>query len=71
MTREKPIELIEEFNLVEVPKNQIKNILRDKILSPHRKPHKKYNILHYKGDNYISISLNFWDRFALPLIYYQ
>ncbi len=86
VTREKPIELIEEFNLVEVPKNQIKNILskakhhipRDKIRTPHRRPHKNYNILHYKGDNYISIhsksirlllkdKLNFWDRFSLPL----
>ena len=86
VTREKPIELIEEFNLIEVPHNKIKNILqkakyhtsRDKIHTPHRRPHKKYKTLHYKGDNYISIEsksvrlllqdrLNFWDRFSLPI----
>ena len=62
-TREKPIELIEEFNLIEVPQNKIKYILqkakyhipRDKIHTPHRRPHKKYKTLHYKGGNYISI----------------
>jgi len=62
-TSKKPIELIEEFNLIEVPQNKIKYILqkakyhipRDKIHTPHRRVHKKYKTLHYKGDNYISI----------------
>ena len=86
VTGKKPIELIKEFNLVEVPKNKIAiilkrakhNIPRDKIRSEHRRPHKRYHVLHYQGDNYLSIhtksinlllqdKLNFWDRFSLPI----
>ena len=82
-SRTTPTQLLEEFDLVEVPKNRIRKILQKAKYHPLRKtplhrPHQQYRILHYQGSAYLHIDtrhkrlllqekLTFWDKFTLPI----
>ncbi len=81
--RATPIALLQEFNLKEVPKQSIREIVQKAKPHPLRKtpphrPQKQYHILHYQGSVYLHINTRykklllqekrtFWDRFTLPI----